>query len=120
MALLFNMSFKFLKGIDIFSQPIQTFVTSRDKKTNQKSFSTDHGSILGGLVTIICAITTFTYLALEITKMCKGQNDNYVTVILSNDNRGDTEVLMKDNSFYPFIQIKNMHDDGYYKDLNIF
>ena len=49
-------SLKWLKQYDIFVSEVPTFVTSRNKKTNQKTFSDNHGSIMGGILSLITTI----------------------------------------------------------------
>ena len=58
------MSFKFLKRLVCFATSVETFVTSRHRKTSVKSFESKHGSILGGILTIICGIISSIYINL--------------------------------------------------------
>ena len=67
---------KHLESIDIFSSNVQIYQTSRDKKTNAKTFSPDHSSIFGWMLTIVCLIVTSIYLWNEITQMFAGNHDN--------------------------------------------
>ena len=55
-------SFKFLKHLDLFSTQVLTYTTSRDKKSNDKNLSESHGSIIGGILSIVCAMCTIGYL----------------------------------------------------------
>ena len=67
---------KRLKGIDIFSSNIQTYQTSREKKSNKKTFSPDHSSVFGGMLTIVCLTVTIAYLSNEFSTMFAGDKDS--------------------------------------------
>ena len=56
------MKLKFLKNLDIFETEVQIFSTSRNKLTNEKTYAVNHGSILGGILTIVCFISTSFYI----------------------------------------------------------
>ena len=75
---------KHLKDIDIFSQPVVTYQTSRDKKNNKKAFSDSHGSVHGGILTIICFLVTFGYISSEFLHMIRGDSDHYNQRIKTN------------------------------------
>ena len=62
----------FLKHHDIFSQPAEIFMSSRDRKNNQKSYKDSHGSVFGGILTIWCYMSTIGYLVAETNKMMNG------------------------------------------------
>ena len=70
------MSFKFLKRLDCFGTSVETFVTSRHRKTSIKSFESTHGSILGGVLTIICGIISSIYLFKLYSEMVGGDQDS--------------------------------------------
>lgn len=56
------MKLKFLKKFDMFQTEVQIFSTSRNKATNEKTFAESHGSILGGIISIICLVSTSYYI----------------------------------------------------------
>ena len=95
-----------LKKLDIFGQPTQIFSTSRNKQTNARRFESQHGSIMGGILTIIFAISTLWYLISEFDKMITGEYDNYNSSLETNSFEEEQEVYMKNQSFYPTIQIE--------------
>ena len=70
------MSFKFLKRLDCFGTSVETFVTSRHRETSKKSFESKHGSILGGILTIICGIVSSIYLSRLYSEMVGGDQDS--------------------------------------------
>ena len=114
-------NFKFLKQIDAFPQPIQTFVTSRNKKTNQKTFAADHGSILGGSLSLICYMVTFIYISNELIKMIQGQMDTYSQMIYQNDGNNPefNQDFIGNNSFFPFFSIMQTQKNQFYKSHGI-
>ena len=61
--------FKFLKALDIFRQPTYTFSTERNKYTNEKKYTRKHGSIIGGVFSIIFVICIVAYSLSEINNM---------------------------------------------------
>ena len=107
---------KHLKTIDIFSQPIVSYQTSRDKKNNRKEFSDSHGSVIGGLLTIICFVVTFGYISSEFMAMINGESDNYNQRIKVNTfEDGLEEAVIQNDTFLPVLEIepnsehKNIH-----------
>ena len=66
---------KFLKKLDIFETPVVFYSTSRNKKTNEKKFEQNHGSIPGGLFTLITRGCTLYYLYYLFSNMNKGTFD---------------------------------------------
>ena len=52
-------------------------MTSRDRLNNLNSYKDSHGSIFGGILTIICYLSTISYLITETNKMMRGEYDNY-------------------------------------------
>ena len=57
---------KWLKQYDMFVSTVPTFLTSRNKKTNSKTFSESHGSIIGGLLSLFTYIATIVYITVQI------------------------------------------------------
>ena len=96
---------KKLKKIDIFAQPMFTFSTNRNKKTNKKSFVMYHGSIFGGILTLVFAAITIGYIYHELLEMIRGNRDNTNYEIITNSMSGDSnnpnEEFIKNNSFFP-------------------
>ena len=108
-----------LKSIDLFHQPVHTFITSREKKNKTKKFSDSHGSVFGGILSIICVISTYTYLHFEIGNMYSGTNDFYGSRIITNTfEEGLNLEFMKNSSFYPSFQIRAIKDENF--DIDIF
>ena len=68
--------FKNLKKFDIFGTQVQTFITSRDKKLNKKTFETSHGSIYGGIISILFIVISGWYLYTLFQNMINGNKDN--------------------------------------------
>lgn len=68
-------SLKWLKQYDIFVSEVPTFVTTRNKKTNQKTFSDNHGSIMGGILSLITTIATIVYICTQINMMMSQNYD---------------------------------------------
>ena len=64
--------FKNLKNVDIFGTPVKTFLTSRDKKLNKKSFMEVHGSIIGGIISILFIAASVFYLFTLFSNMMNG------------------------------------------------
>ena len=96
---------KKLKKIDIFGTPVPTFLTYRDKNGN-KSFSENHGSNLGGLLTIICVMVTLGYLSYLYGNMMSGQADSINKVDVTNDFTGEhSSIYMNQTSFLPYLKI---------------
>ena len=79
---------KSLKSIDVFAQPIFTFNTNRNKKTNVKEHTIKHGSIVGGILTIICFGCSLSYFLYNIVKMNSGSYDSYYSNL---ETTSDTE-----------------------------
>ena len=61
-----------IKKIDIFKQPVFTYSTSRNKKTNEKKHNVYHGSIMGGCLTLICGASILYYTVTELKVMGSG------------------------------------------------
>ena len=61
---------------------------------------------MGGILTIIFAISTLWYLISEFDKMITGEYDNYNSSLETNSFEEEQEVYMKNQSFYPTIQIE--------------
>ena len=103
-------SIKFLKNVDLFSTPVQTFTTSRDKKSNNKSFSEDHGSILGGILSVVCFVCTISYLASMFFSMINGHLDNFNSRTKGNSFDSSTNLeYMSNSSFLPSIEVAKLN-----------
>ena len=102
-------SFKFLKNIDLFCTPVQTFTTSRDKKSNHKSFSEDHGSIIGGFLSVVCILCTMSYIISLFLNMISGSSDNFNTQVTSNnfDSINNLEYIAN-SSFLPSFELRGL------------
>ena len=92
---------KFLKTIDIFSLPVNTFYTSRDKKLNEKSYHIYHGSKLGGCLTLFFGIVLLSTFAHKVVQMFSGdlsfnKNETFINMMDSDENR---LVNMTDSDF---------------------
>ena len=61
-----------IKKLDIFKQPVFTYSTSRNKKTNVKNHKVYHDSIPGGFLTLLCGFTVLYYTVKELTVMNSG------------------------------------------------
>ena len=97
---------KFLKTIDIFSQPVETFLTSRNRKEKSKEYKDTHGSIFGGILTIVCLITTFSYLAFSFVEMMNGENDNYnIQTRPNNMKDGQDQVFLSNSTLFPWLRM---------------
>ena len=66
---------KTLKKFDLFSLPVNTFYTSRDKKSNKKSYHIFHGSQQGGCLTILFGMTLTFILVEKMINMFSGDLD---------------------------------------------
>ena len=64
--------FKNLKKLDMFGTPVKTFLTSRNKKLNKKSFMEVHGSIVGGIISILFIAASIFYLFTLFKNMMNG------------------------------------------------
>ena len=100
------MVLKFLKNLDFFKTEVQIFSTSRNKLTNEKTYAENHGSILGGIWSLICFILTSSYINLLYMDMISGSQDNYNNVLETNT-FGDGWNIghMSNNSFLPSLHI---------------
>jgi hypothetical protein len=78
------MKLKFLKKLDIFQTEVQIFSTSRNKVTNEKTYAENHGSVLGGILSIICFLSTSYYIHNLYFDMISGNQDNYNNVLETN------------------------------------
>ena len=78
------MRLKFLKQLDIFESEVKIFSTSRNKLTNEKTYAKSHGSILGGILSIIFFISTGYYIKHLYVQMESGMKDNYNNQIKTN------------------------------------
>ena len=99
--------FHILKQFDIFSQPVELFMTSHDKTSKEKKFSDSHGSVFGGVLTIICYATSFAYLQIEYHKMMSGENDKVNIQSMHNPMTDVSNQVFAANSssFFPWIEI---------------
>ena len=79
---------KVIKKLDIFSQPVQTYFTSRNKKTNKKSYKLFHGSTAGGLITILFITIIIGYLIDRILGVVNHNDDIYKANTFTNDFNG--------------------------------
>ena len=106
---------KYLKNIDYFATPVKTFLTSREKKTDSKSFSQTHGSILGGILTIIFAIISIYYSFNLFNSMNSGSQDSIKHEVENNVDIGLSETFKmtshKYDLFYPLIQLENTNHE---------
>ena len=95
---------KSIKNIDVFAQPIFTFNTNRNKKTNKKEHTIKHGSIVGGILTIICFVCSISYFLFNIVKMNSGSYDSYYANVETSDGTHEHKTdFIKDMSFLPMI-----------------
>ena len=105
-------AFKNLKKIDMFGTPIQTFLTSRDKNLDKKSFSETHGSICGGIISIVFAAVSLFYLFTLYANMINGSQDN-VTKVESNFNfNGENgKIHMTESNYLPYLELLSSNDE---------
>ena len=69
--------FKFLKQVDYYNQPVSTYIPHINKQTNEKTNNTNHGTIIGGALTLVCLATIIAYSCAEINCMLQGRYDSY-------------------------------------------
>ena len=72
-----------LKQIDLFATQVQTFLTSRDKTLDKKSFSETHGSIFGGIISILF-VSVSTWYSVTLYQNMVNQSQDNITAISSN------------------------------------
>ena len=98
---------KRFKSIDMFSTNIKLYQTKRNKKTNLKTFSSDHSSIFGGILTIVCLFVTFLYLWNQITCMFDGKGDVITQMRKKNKFDDETkEAFIMNHTFFPMLHMK--------------
>ena len=68
--------FKFLKQLDHYNQPVFTYIQHRNKQNNEKTNNINHGTIMGGALTVVCLVTIIAYSVVELTHMMDGRYDN--------------------------------------------
>ena len=103
------MKLKFLKNLDIFQTEVQIFSTSRNKVTNEKTFAENHGSILGGILSIICFFSTSFYINVLWGDMESGSQDNYNNVLETNTfGEGWNVGHIGNETFLPSLHIQKM------------
>ena len=66
---------KLIKKVDLFSLPVNTFYTSRDKRLKKKSYHIYHGSTQGGCITLVFGFTLLASLVFQIVLMFSGDLD---------------------------------------------
>ena len=101
---------KLIKKLDLFSLPVYTFFSSRDKKQNKKSYHLYHGSIAGGVLTILFILVLLGNLTSIILKMFSRELDNTKSSLQMNEMK-NTESNVADlfaSNFMTSIQIKPM------------
>ena len=84
-TLVINMKyFKFLKKLDQYNQPVFTYIQHRNKKNNEKTNSTNHGTIMGGALSLVCLMTIIVYSVSELSSMMDGKYDNFNRLVKTN------------------------------------
>ena len=71
------MIISFLKNLDYFKMPIETYFTSHDRKNKKTEYKDAHDSAFGGILTLVCFLVTAIYLVDQFIIMLAGENDNY-------------------------------------------
>ena len=79
------MAKSFIKKIDLFSLPVNTFYTSRDKKQNKKRYQQYHGSTAGGLLTIVFIMVLVVNIIPLVFKMLSRELDEVISRVVQND-----------------------------------
>ena len=104
---------KLIKKADIFSLPVNTFYTSRDKKINKKTYHIFHGSTVGGLLTILFVIVLAYVLQLKILKMFSGELDITRHELYTNPmkTRDQSVALIYESNFMASLKIQSTNDD---------
>ena len=98
---------KQLKHLDLFSTSTEIFLTSRDhKKQYKKKFQASHGSIIGGIISIVFLVVTVWYIIELYANMMSGQNDNISFTESDFDKESNGEAILISNmSFIPYFEI---------------
>ena len=103
-------SLKLLKKIDIFATSIKTYLTSRDKKLDKKSFSDVHGSIIGGIISLSFFLVSILFFLSFYKNMMNRSHDIISHTDGIFDLNGPEGVYHIVNSSYlPYIELRNMH-----------
>ena len=98
---------KLIKKLDLFAQPLFTFNTNRNKATHKKNFAIEHGSIVGGLLTLLCGLCSISYILYEILSMNNGEYDNINQILITNPLSNDNYSIVSINntSFIPILTL---------------
>ena len=97
----------FLKQFDNNDAKVTLYSTSRNKKTNEKKFEENHGSIFGGILSLFQRACTLSYLVYLFTNMQKGTFDN----ITSKYKTEDVTELLINNQFLPILSLEHGNDN---------
>ena len=78
-----------IKRLDIYAQPVHTYFTSRNKKTNKKSYQLFHGSTAGGVITVTFISIIIGYLMSQVIGVVFHTDDIYKVNTFINDFTGE-------------------------------
>ena len=92
----------FLKSIDIFAQPVESFATRRDKQTFERTYEISHGSKVGGTITLLWVAFIIYYLNEEVSNTLSGYYDQISTY----DEEVASSHVQENKSFLPVVQIR--------------
>lgn len=96
-----------IKKLDLFALPLQTFFTSRNKKTNKKSFRLFHGSVAGVILTIMFSLCLLGYTVALSAQLVFHEDDYQKLNVLVNDYQGEFQrEYMGNNSFVPSLAVE--------------
>ena len=91
----------------MFSYTQDIYITSRNKK-DKDSYEDSHGSLFGGLLTIIWYIIVISYLNVETRTMLSGKYDSY-NIYKKPTAPGDKHLFHLANStFYPWLRMNSL------------
>ena len=86
-------------------EPVEMFMTSRNRNNNSKDFKDSHGSLFGGILSILFLIATMTYLVSETNQMMLGSYDNFNIQSRPNSfQNGYDSINLANSSFYPWFR----------------
>lgn len=100
-----------LKKIDFFKEYVEPFITAYDKKTCGVKYEVKHGSVVGGVISVLFFGATAGYLMYLFTVMYSYNKDVTKTAVLTNNfEAGFERVNMNDYMmFYPSMALEPMN-----------